>query len=923
MIYSNQKLSSLIVLLLLAFFANAQTKISGKVTSDGESLIGANVLVIATAQGTSTDVNGNFELETDSNLPFEIEVSYTGYDTKTITVTADNKNDLMIELTTGGISLDQVVVGASRHSERFVEAPVTIEKIDGAALLASSAEGTFESLSNLKGVQVVKGSISGPSLNTRGFANGNNLRFLMHLDGMDVTSPGFGVYANVAGVSNLDVQSIEIIPGSSSALYGANAFNGIMLMKSKDPFIHQGVSAQIKTGVSNQSIAGTNPYNNFSIRIAKAFNNKLAFKVDYEGLFATDWVAQDFTQRDRNIDPLVPAEENPAIVSADQANYDGVTIHGDADAGGFTRVFRTDEMLYTSGGDSLMWAGANVHRTGYTESEIFDPAVSNHRLNAGLYYKINEDWQLDYVFKYGLQDLVVRHTTNYPFFDFNLTQHKVELKGQGLTARFYSNAQQAKETWTTVFLAASIQTQLLSNGDWKQRFVDAYAGEVSGVSSGSIEAARAYADDGMAPVGSAAWNAAKEASLASTTTFDPEGVIGSRLAENSSLWHGEAIYDFGETMVTDPSWTLQLGASYRQYNVNSGGAFFNDNRLEANTEAGNAVGYEGNIPVTETGIFGQIAKKMMDDRLNLSFVGRINGHSNYDVNFTPQLSAVFSPDANKNHNIRASFTTGVRNPGLQEQYINFLISPVFVILGGTDDNFDNYYDPFFGLDGDALKAAFEDQLGYVHQGLEPERNTTFEIGYKGLLASGKLLLDANFYRTQYDNLVERSNLTIVTPAGAPKTHAVYANLQDRVNSTGFGLGLEYAVSGIYRIYGNYQFNDFEVESTETGFGFVSPAFNTPKNRINLGVARKNTKGGFGFDIAGRYVSEYDYISPLGKGFIPSFFTVDASVSYKWKDFVFSVAGSNIVGPEYRTVYGGPEVGRIYTLGILYDMAFKK
>jgi len=133
MTYSNQKISSLIVLLLLAFFANAQTKISGKVTSDGEALIGANVLVITTSQGASTDVNGNFELETDGNLPFEIEVSYTGYDTKTITVTSDNKNDLMIELTTGGISLDQVVVGASRHSERFVEAPVTIEKIDGAA----------------------------------------------------------------------------------------------------------------------------------------------------------------------------------------------------------------------------------------------------------------------------------------------------------------------------------------------------------------------------------------------------------------------------------------------------------------------------------------------------------------------------------------------------------------------------------------------------------------------------------------------------------------------------------------------------------------------------------------------------------------------------------------------------------------------
>lgn len=917
-----QVLFSLFFLLALAPFSTAQTTISGIVISEGEALIGANIFEKTTGAGTITDIDGKFSLNVDKSPPFDIAVSYTGYAEKILTITTENQSNIKIELSSGGVLLDQVVVGASRHSERIVEAPVTIEKLDGAALLSSSAEGTFESLSNLKGVQVVKGSISGPSVNTRGFANNNNLRFLMHLDGMDVTSPGFGVYANVGGVSNLDVQSVEIIPGSSSALYGANAFNGIMLMKSKDPFLNQGVSAQIKTGVSSQEAAGTNAYNNISFRFAKAFNDKFAIKVDYEGLFATDWISEDFSQRDRNNNPLIPAEENPALISPDMPAYDAVTIHGDADAGGFTRVFRKDEMLYTSGGDSLLWENGNVHRTGYTEAEIFDNSVSNHRMNVGLAYKLNDDWQLDYLFKHGIQDLVVRHTTNYPFYDFTLQHHKAELKGKGLTARWYSSSQKAKETWTTVFLAASIQTQLLSNGDWKQRFTDAYAGEIDGVTAESIAAARAYADQGMAAVGSPAWEAAKQNSLASTTTFNPGGVIGSRLAENSSFWQGEAIYDFTETLVEDPTWTLTLGASYRKYAVNSDGAFFNDNRLAANTAAGSAVGYDGDIPITETGVFGQVAKKLMDDKLNLSFVGRLNGHSNFDANFTPQLSAVFSPDAKKNHNFRASFTTGVRNPGLQEQYINFLISPVFVILGGTDDNFDNYYDPFYGLDGAALKAAFKDQLGYEHKGLEPERNTTYEVGYKGLLAEGKLLFDVSFYTSTYEKFVERANLTIVTPAGAPKTHAVYANLEDDVTATGFGLGLEYAIGGQYRVYGNYQYNDFEVESEDTGFGFVTPAFNTPKSRINLGIGRKNNKGGFGFDIAARQVSEYDYISPLGKGYIPSFFTMDASVSYRWNDFNFSLAASNVLGEEYKTVYGGPTVGSIYTVGILYDMKFK-
>lgn len=609
-----------------------------------ETLIGANIIIKDTNIGTATDLNGNFSLNAARTPPYEILITYTGYPDKIIKVTAENRANLDIALLADGVLLNQVVVGTSRHSERFVEAPVTVEKLDILALQSSSAEGVFESMSNLKGVQIIKGSMSGAVMNTRGFANMNNLRFLMHLDGMDVTSPGFGVYSNTGGVSVLDMQSVEVIPGSSSALYGANAFNGILLMHTKDPFIHQGLGVQFKTGITRHSVSGVNPYNNLCVRYAKVFGDKLAVKIDYETLLTKDWVAQDFTQRDRSIDPFIPADKNPPLVNPNQANYDAVTIHGDVDAKEFTKALGKGEHLSTSSGKMLTWNQENVHRTGYSESELFNSAVSNHRINLGLSYKITKDWRLNYTYKNAVQDLVLRHTTNYPFYDFNLQHHKIELKGKGLTARWYHNLENAKNTWSASYLAASIQTQLLSNEDWKQRFIDAYAGEVAGLNSANIANARAYADAGMAAVGSPAWETARSVSVNSPTTYNPNGVIGAKLAENSAFWHADVLYDFQEKLNASSSWKILIGSSFRKYDVNSLGAFFNDNRLRVNESAGQAIGYAGNIPLSEAGIFGQVAKKMLDNRLKLSFVGRANYHSNFKLNFTPQLAAVFSPD---------------------------------------------------------------------------------------------------------------------------------------------------------------------------------------------------------------------------------------------------------------------------------------
>ncbi len=904
-----------------------QTQINGAVIDEtGELLIGASVVIEGQTIGTTTSIDGNFSL--DAELPTVLLVSYTGYEEQRIEL--DTYNGPINVTLASGIQLDQVVVGASRHSERFVEAPVTVEKIDGAAVLASGSESVMEALTNLKGVQMMKGSLSGPVINTRGFADMNNLRFLMHLDGMDVTSPGFGVYANVGGVSNLDLQSIEIIPGSSSALYGANAFNGILLAKSKDAFIHQGLSVQLKQGLTVQGGYDSNPYTNIAIRHAVAISDKLAVKFDYEGLFTRDWIADDLRRGDRTNDASTPPNDgaNPPLEPEEGYTlWNAVNRYGDGETG-FSNAFGDGDYT-TSGGTPVTWDLGQVRRTGYNEEDLFDHKIDNHRINASAHYKVNDDWRVNALFKYGSQDIILRHTTSYPIKNFDLTQLKLEVKGKGLTARTYTMKQSFGSAWTSILTVPSVQNQLLSAADWSQKFIDAYYGDPStgGVASGNLRTAREYADSFMPAIDSDAFQGALISNTARTSS---EG--GSFLFDDSKYWHTDLIYDFSETMIQDPSWTVSLGASYRRLFLSSKGSLYVDNTLDNNqgylSDANTDIGYAGSVPITEGGIFGQISKKLLEDRLSLSLIGRANFHSQFDANFTPQASIVFSPDDKKNHNFRASYTTGVRNPGAQEQYVHFVFTPTVSILGGLQDVYDNYVIPNTSNTGQDFingvnQWAAESGLDFEFKSLVPERNTTYEIGYKGLLANNKLLIDANYYFTVYNNFVARG--TLLAPGlgvgGATHVGLVYQNIKNDVNSAGFGIGLEYAVGGPYKVYANYQNSSFDAENaTGQPSGLIFPAFNTPENRVNLGISKTNRNGGLGFNISSRYISEWQFTSPQGRSIIPSVITVDAGVSYKFNHtWMISLSGSNIGDLDYYTITGGPNVGSVYTLGVLYDM----
>jgi outer membrane receptor protein involved in Fe transport len=172
-------------------------------------------------------------------------------------------------------------------------------------------------------------SISFRTVTTRGFVASGNNRFNQLIDGMDNQAPGLNFsVGNIVGLTEPDVANMELLSGASSALYGSGGMNGTLLINSKNPFQYQGLSFNIKQGVNH--IDGKQrkaaPFYDWSMRWAKAFNNKFAIKLTGQLMSAKDWEANDYDDVART---STNSKIKPGGNRSNDPNYDGVNVYGD------------------------------------------------------------------------------------------------------------------------------------------------------------------------------------------------------------------------------------------------------------------------------------------------------------------------------------------------------------------------------------------------------------------------------------------------------------------------------------------------------------------------------------------------------------------------------------------------------------------
>lgn len=925
----SRAMQTLFLLLFLGTYALAQTQLSGKVTdaASKEGLAGVSLSVVGTVAGTITDSKGNFTLSTSSTTPFQLRITSVGYATQIVEISG-SRTDLSIELKEQAVLGEEVVVSASRVEENVLKSPVSIEKMDLRAIQSTPAASFYDALRNLKGVDVSTQSLTFNSVNTRGFAGNGNTRVVQMVDGMDNQAPGLSFpVGNIVGISELDLESVELLPGAASALYGPNALNGLLLMNSKSPFLYQGLSAYVKGGVMNASNRSTQttPFYDFSVRYAKAFNNKLAFKLNASFLTAKDWQATD--TRDQSFGLTADNALYPGFgrTFANNPNYNGVNVYGDENSSNVSlAAFRTtfgqfmqmtDAQLGAISPDlvrivngvkqlsaatgqpaaniisSILLPNQLVSRTGYAEKDLVSYDTKSLKLSGALHYRFNDKVEAILQANWGMGTTVYTSSDRYYIKDFSLGQYKLELKGSNFFLRGYTTQERSGDAYAAGILATlvneawkpSLNTANLA-GSWYPQYAFTYGGGALQVFSQALQAALAA---GQAPAaaytsamtalggasgtlhGVARTNADKGMFLPGTPEFEAAadkikatGIPnGAKFLDRTNLYHFEGMYNFNQ-LLSPKVLEVLVGANYRMYDLNSQGTLF--------LQRPNG----GEYNIKEYGGYVQ-ATKNIADVLKLTGSVRYDKNENFKGQWSPRISGVLT--LAKTHNIRASYQTGFRIPSTQNQYIS-LATPVSILIGGLQAVRDKYnlgsqplysYESFLANPSDPTKWTAVQLTEF-----KPERVLTFEVGYKGLIAE-KLMLDVSYYNSKMRNYI--GGMVFISPQNTitqNRAVSMPSNYDKDINYEGFGIGLEYLLSKGYSISGNMSNNTLKAGGVtmfnsdknrnvlDDGF---QVGFNTPKNRYNASFAKRiSGRSMWGFNVTYRFQDAFywnDLIMP--------------------------------------------------------------
>ena len=924
------------IILFFSFSLTAQTVISGRIVdgSNGEPLSFASVLVKGTTVGTVTDLDGNFEISIGQALPLIIQVSYTGYASKDIQVSSTDA-PINVELSEDALTIETVEVKGRRISEKLQQSALTMETLDNIAIKETPAANFYDGLGSLKDVDLTAASLGFKIINTRGFNSTSPVRSLQIIDGVDNQSPGLNFsLGNFLGASELDVNRVNLIVGASSAFYGPNAFNGVISMETKNPFLHKGLSIMAKGGARNLIETG--------FRWADAVKNKkgqefFSYKLNFFYFQADDWVAN-------NYDPVF---DTPSSID-NPGGYDAVNVYG-------------DEFLNPNDfSDVLSSPGLGViHRRGYEESDLVDYDSKNLKTGVAFHFRLNpqktvESPELILSSNFSTGTTVYQGDNRYSLRGIKFYQHRLELKKfDNYFLRFYMTHEDAGESFDPYFTALLLQSEAKENQYWRAAY-KAYwdfnvAPEIKGMEGypqildylgrpDDFNAAiSSFMSDPSLQASLQVWHdeaqefANKEDGLIEGVAFYEPGTErfqqkfdeitssisfaegGTRFYDKSALYHGHGEYKFND-LVQDgviSDLDLVVGANARMYTPDSKGSILLDT-------------FGRELSNFELGVYGGGTLEL-DSRLKINGSLRMDKNQNFDLLFSPAASMVYSPTPTTTY--RLSFSSAIRNPTLTDQYLFYNVGRAILI--GNLDGFKN----LITIESlrDYLNTNDSSLLGYYDVApIQPEKVKTFEVGYRNTLFS-KVFLDATYYYSFYRDFIGYNigvEATFDQTTGLPtnaQAYRVAANATDQVTTQGFSIGANYYFWNYYVFNGNYSWNKLNTESDDP----IIPAFNTPEHKYNIGIAGRDIPfkigsrrvSNFGFNINYKWIDGFIFEgSPQFTGEIPQYELLDAQVNWrspKWNT-TFKLGASNLLDKQTFHTYGGPRIGRLIYFSVLYD-----
>jgi outer membrane receptor protein involved in Fe transport len=946
---------------------NGSYILSGKVNDDqGKPLVGATVSIKGTTNKTSTDTTGKFSLTTSAKLPYTLVFTAIGYQPQEFYIKNAN-SAVSITLTTQSLLVNEVVVTASRKEEKLLRSPVAIEKLSITALKQSPGPSFYDALENVKGVQMTTTSITLKVPNTRGFNSPNNFRFMQLVDGVDMQSATLGVpLGNAIGPTELDIASVEITPGAAAALYGTNAINGLSNLFTKDAFKYQGLSFYHRQGLNHvgKDRLGASSLTEDALRYAKAFNDKFAVKVNFSYMQGQDW--QSDTRLDQNPTNLKSANPAyPELTGTSNAAYDGWNKYGDDALAGSNTV--SIKGITVNG---VARPNLTVARTGYNEVDLVDPHVKNLKLDGTLSYKLTPNTVLSYTYRYGRLDGVFQRGNKISLQGATVQNHKIELKGKDFLVRGYESIENTGNSFNVKPLADNLDLNHASNSAWGTLYgnaLKAYNGGVltSANLAAAEQAARAAADKGRVEPGTPEFDALRKTiiginnwDIKSSLIPNAPATGGAALVQKSHMYNGEAQWDLSSKVKFVD---LLVGADVRVYSITPDGNNFVDfSRPIADRNTPLADGSFGkDVIYKKYGAFSQVTKTFFDEKLKLFGSIRWDRNPYFDPKFTPRLAAVYT--VNQNHNFRFTFQNGYRFPSLFEalSYVNNgrvkRVGSLPFINEGLGYLGNSYTQTSVVAFNAAVNAAGgSDQAALANRNLlkvadlppaRPEQITSFEVGYKGIVADNKVFIDIDAYTNRYDGFLGQvqvfvpNSATVGSDAAVlsmldinrdPTTgtssnaasqgqsrYRVYTNAKNIYHNYGSSAGITYNFYQHYTVSGNVSFNKLKAQTASDIF---VTGFNTPEWSGNVSFGNREVVKNFGFNVVYKWQQSYLWESPLVTGAVPSIKTVDAQVTYRVPSYyaTFKLGATDIFNKRYYQYAGGPTIGGLYYVSVTLD-----
>jgi iron complex outermembrane recepter protein len=934
--------------LFVAFFfvlchaVSAQKNIRGIVldgNANNEPVIGATVLVKGTTVGKATDFNGEFFIEIGTKkLPLTLVISAIGY--TSVEKTINNFSDeVRVVLSSEDKVLDAaIIVARSEESELKTRSPVTTIGIDAAKIKNIAAPSIYEEAEKLPGVDPMKSSFGVTVLNTRGFASTSPVRSLQIIDGVDNQAPGLNFsLGNFLGASDLDVSDFNIVVGASSAYYGPNAFNGVISFTSKNPFIkrNQGLSVSMKGGERNYFETG--------VRWADVFKNKegkdfFAYKLNVFALRADDWNANNT----KAVDGAVNQKGNPY-------GWDAVNTYGD-------EYYRGNDLSTAS-----PWAFPGInnvwHRTGYKESDVVDYNTRNLKASAALHFKTNpndaESPELIASSSFGTGTTVYQGDNRFSLKNILFFQHRIELKKQDkFFIRAYTTSENSGDSYDPYFTALQLQRNAKSDLKWSNDYLDYWRTTVvpqisktefpklllnptTGEFTFNNEAEKAWRakyNDSLV-----IWNS-RAAAFANGLGRNPQNSVpffepgterfkdelkkistayrtegGTRFFDESKLYHTHGEYKWKPSFLNE----IRVGANARLYTPISKGNIFSDS---------------AGIKITnyEYGIYGGAEKGFDDNKWRVSGTIRVDKNQNYNFLTSPAASLIWNP--NEDNTLRLSFSSAIRNPTLTDQYLYLNVGRA--ILAGNKDgvkglvNVQSFLDFLPKLDKDKIKY-------FDIAPIRPEKVKSFELSYRTSF-NKKTFIETNYYYSIYNDFIGYNlgiDLAFQSGTNFPSKVVVYryaANSLNQVTSQGASFVINQRISNKFLATGNYSWNRLNTKIDDP----IIPAFNTPEHKFNLSFSGRELEpiisgkklNKTGFNVSYKWVQGFNFQgSPQFTGYIPTYDLVDAQVNYQLPalDMTIKLGATNLLNKQIFQTYGGPYIGRLAYLSLLYEPTKKE